>query len=83
MDGCTPNRTQLTRYSEAGLIKAGCIQHISRYKPPSSLYCYCDYNLCNGVINNGANGISSHSLWALISMLMMGYLVRLDSRWLD
>ena len=26
IDICTPNNTQLTRYSEAGLVKAGCIQ---------------------------------------------------------
>ncbi|KAF2363878.1 hypothetical protein FHG87_005377 [Trinorchestia longiramus] len=53
MDGCTPNSTSLSRYSEAGLVKAGCIQHLSRYKPPSSIYCYCDYDLCNGPLNAG------------------------------
>ncbi|XP_066966338.1 uncharacterized protein [Macrobrachium rosenbergii] len=52
MDGCTPNTTDHARYAEAGLVKEGCIQHKSAYKPPSSEYCYCSYNLCNKVLSN-------------------------------
>lgn len=52
MDGCTPNTTDNARYAEAGLVKEGCIQHRSLYKPPSSEYCYCSHNLCNGTMTN-------------------------------
>ncbi|XP_042867026.1 uncharacterized protein LOC122249904 isoform X2 [Penaeus japonicus] len=52
MDGCTPNTTDNARYAEAGLVKEGCIQHKSVYKPPSSEYCYCSHNLCNGTTLN-------------------------------
>lgn len=52
MDGCTPNTTDNARYAEAGLVKEGCIQHKSLYKPPSSEYCYCSHNLCNGATTN-------------------------------
>ncbi|XP_042239179.1 uncharacterized protein LOC121877479 [Homarus americanus] len=61
-DGCTPNVTDHARYAEAGLVKEGCIQHKSAYKPPSSEYCYCGYDLCN-------NASSSHqSLQVLIAV---------------
>lgn len=60
MDGCTPNITDHARYAEAGLVKEGCIQHKSAYKPPSSEYCYCGYNLCN------KSSSSHHSLGLLL-----------------
>lgn len=68
MDGCTPNATQLPRYSEVGLVKEGCIQHISRYKPPSSVYCYCGDDLCNGGPRaaGGAQAVTLSSLGAVI-----------------
>lgn len=47
MDGCTPNVSSQARSVEARLVKPGCIQERSTFKPPSSEYCYCDYNLCN------------------------------------
>ncbi|XP_045122362.1 uncharacterized protein LOC123510928 [Portunus trituberculatus] len=61
MDGCTPNITSQARYAEARLVKPGCITQLSAERPPSSEYCYCDYNLCN----NGS--ITSISL--LVSVL--------------
>ena len=70
MDGCTPNSTQLTRYSEAGLVKAGCIQHLSRYKPPSSIYCYCDHDLCNGRGAAHHSGGNSYVVWILLYLVL-------------
>lgn len=52
MDGCTPNTTDHARYAEAGLVKEGCIQHKSAYRPPTSEYCYCSSNLCNSTLSN-------------------------------
>lgn len=48
MGGCTPNTTGRGRYAEADLIRPGCLHHHhNSYKPPASVYCYCNHNLCN------------------------------------
>lgn len=65
MDGCTPNITDNARYAEAGLVKEGCIEHKSAYKPPSSEYCYCGYNLCNNASS------SHHSLPILFTIVFI------------
>ncbi|CAL4076936.1 unnamed protein product [Meganyctiphanes norvegica] len=67
MDGCTPNTTNQQRYDEVGLVQEGCIRHNSAYKPPSSEYCYCSYNLCN----HAAPPNISFSIWAIIPTMYL------------
>ncbi|KAK4317247.1 hypothetical protein Pmani_011661 [Petrolisthes manimaculis] len=63
MDGCTPNSTGRGRYAEADLIRPGCLHHHhNSYKPPASLYCYCNDNLCNA---------SSTSLLPTITLILI------------